>query len=56
MVSSTNIRDDAEVDTTERSKARSVERADFPHYESMGISKFIKFKANYPEYGSVKFR
>ena len=56
MVSSTNIRDDAEVDTIEKPKARSVEHADFSQYESMGISKFTKFKANYLGNGSVKFR
>ena len=56
MVSSANIRDGAEVDTIEKPKAPSVKRADPPHYESMGTSKFTKFKANYLGNGLVKFR
>ena len=45
-----------EVDTIEEPKACLVERVDFPHYESMGASKFTKFKANYLGNCLVKFR
>ena len=56
MVSPTNARDGVEVDTIEEPKARLVERVDSPHYESMGVSEFTKFKANYLRNCLVKFR